>query len=97
MPLRIPFYEGWEENIIYQIQDAFEANYGTPKVLNAHQVLSRYPPTVPIIYAMPLVPQSRGFIDLIDWDSVRPELVRGCLHHTYFTCTFPTANLDYLS
>ena len=87
MPFRTPCYEGWESNIIWQLDDLFRANYGAPKVLDARQVLSRYPP-VRIIYTTPRVPQSR---DLIDWDSVRPALVRSAIH---LTSLFPKDDLD---
>lgn len=72
MPVfRSPYYEGWVEDIIWQLADLFESAIGAPKILDARRALSRYPP-VQIIYATPRVAQCR---DLIDWNSVRPELV----------------------
>ena len=66
-----PYYEGWEEERIWQLADLFESAIGAPKILDARRALARYPP-VQIIYATPRIAQCR---DLVDWDSVRPELV----------------------
>ncbi|CAD6593156.1 MAG: hypothetical protein ASARMPREDX12_006868 [Alectoria sarmentosa] len=68
---RTPYYEGWESDIIWQLADLFEAAIGAPKILDARRALARYPP-VQIIYATPRYSQCR---DLVDWSSVRPELM----------------------
>ncbi|CAF9941054.1 MAG: hypothetical protein ALECFALPRED_008976 [Alectoria fallacina] len=68
---RTPYYEGWESDIIWQLADLFEAAIGAPKILDARRALARYPP-VQIIYATPRYSQCR---DLVDWNSVRPELM----------------------
>lgn len=75
---RTPYYEGWEGDIIWQLADLFESAIGAPKILDARRALSRYPP-VQIIYATPRLSQCR---DIVDWNSVRPELVRTAEHRS---------------
>ena len=50
MGIRAAYYEGWEERITRHLADIFQSNLGTPKVLDARLVLSKYSP-VQIDYA----------------------------------------------
>lgn len=77
MVFRTPHYEGWEEDIVWQLSDLFESAIGAPKTLDAWRALSNYPP-VEIIYTTPRFSQCRN---LVDWDSVRPDLVCAAGHH----------------
>lgn len=74
--MRTPYYEGWEEERVWQLADLFEKAIGFPKILDARQVIQRYPPTH-IVYATPPISHCR---DLLDWNSLRPSLVRITAH-----------------
>ena len=59
--LQTPYYEGWVNNISWQLSDLIGANIGAPRILDTRLALSRLPP-VQIIYTTPL------------WNSVRSQL-----------------------
>lgn len=71
-----PYYEGWEEERVWQLAELFEKNMGAPKVLDARRVIERYPPTH-IVYATPPISHCR---DLLDWNTLRPSLVCTTTH-----------------
>lgn len=74
----LPYYKGWEEERVWQLAELFERAMGLPKILDARRIISRYPPTQ-IVYATPPISHCR---DLLDWNSLRPSLVRNtaCVH-----------------
>ena len=80
---RTPHYEGWEDDIIWQLADLFESAIGAPKALDVRHALAEYPP-VHVIYARPRISQCR---DLVDWNSVRPALVCTAAHQNGLTWT----------